>query len=370
MNESKTTTAEAVDKDREKTGAVRHVALITPGFPADEEDTTCIPALQDWVYAQARSEDTALTIVSLHYPFIRGFYKWYGIPVYALGGGNSRLPGRLRTWYRLWRLLRSLQPLRSLHACWYTEAAWLASWMGYLLQLPVLTTLMGKELEECNWYKPFIRKHPVIAVSERQATDAHHSGLAVQKMVPWGLGKTLSTDEYDRSLDILGVGNLTANKQFEVLLRLAAALVRDFPQLRVVLIGDGDQKPYLWKLAGQLGISTHVTFYGHCSRTAVHEAMAQARVLVHPARYEAFGLVYLEALAHGLGIASFATGIAEPSGQWHVASDEKGLRQASAKLLQEAPFPPAIPYPVRHTVADYTRIYQRFAPVSVHQSPA
>lgn len=370
MNERKTTIAEAADKDPKKAGSLRQVALITPGFPADEQDTTCIPALQDWVYAQARSEDMALTIISLHYPFTSGFYEWYGVPVYALGGGNSRLPGRLRTWYQLWRLLGSLRPLSGLHACWYTEAAWLASWMGWLLKYPVVTTLMGKELEERNWYKPFIRKHAVVAVSERQAADALHSGLSVQEIVPWGLGTALSAIERNRSLDILGVGNLTANKQFDVLVRLAAGLVPDFPQLGVALIGEGDQKPYLQRLVEQLGISAHVAFYGHCSRKAVHEAMAKARVLVHPARYEAFGLVYLEALAHGLGIASFATGIAKPSGQWQVAADEKGLQEATAKLLQEAPLPPVTPYPVSHTVAGYTRIYQRFAPVSAYQTPA
>lgn len=370
LQKTSTTIAEATDNRATQADAAWHVAVITPGFPADEQDTTCIPALQDWVYAQARSGHTALTIISLHYPFTRGYYEWYGVPVYALAGANSGFPGRLGTWYQLWGLLRSLQPLSGLHACWYTEAAWLASWMGWLLQLPVRTTLMGKELQERNWYKPFIRKHAVIAVSERQAADAHQAGVPVQEIIPWGLNSSLAAPEPNRTLDLIGVGNLTANKQFDVLVRLAAALVPDFPQLRVALIGDGAQKPNLRKLVEQLGISAHVTFYGHCSRTVVHEAMAQARVLVHPARYEAFGLVYLEALAYGLGIASFTTGIAQSSKQWWVASDEKSLAKGTAKLLQEAPFPPARSYSVSHTVACYSGIYQRFTPVRAHQNLA
>ncbi len=105
-------------------------------------------------------------------------------------------------------------------------------------------------------------------------------------------------------------------KGVAVLLQACAQLHPEFPQLRVVVAGDGPQKAELVALAADLAVP--VRFVGHTDRLAA--LMACFDVFVLPSWQEAASLACLEAMA--LGKAVIATDVGGTAEQ--VAAGETG----------------------------------------------
>src|SRR5579864_4691250 len=83
--------------------------ILTPGFPRDEDDTTCLPWLQAFVLSVKKLFPTLqLTIVAFQYPFEAKNYQWHGITVIAIGGANRTKLRRLLTWRKVWSWLNLL----------------------------------------------------------------------------------------------------------------------------------------------------------------------------------------------------------------------------------------------------------------------
>ena len=87
----------------------------------------------------------------------------------------------------------------------------------------------------------------------------------------------------------------------------AAALIED-PSARVLLVGDGPERPALERKAERIGVGDRVRFLGFFSHDRVPAAMAHADVLVLPSVYEELGTVLLEAMWAGLPIVASRTG--------------------------------------------------------------
>jgi glycosyltransferase involved in cell wall biosynthesis len=92
------------------------------------------------------------------------------------------------------------------------------------------------------------------------------------------------------------VGRLTRQKGVDVLLRAFAQVETRHPDARLVLAGDGPDRPALEKLARSLGLR-RAMFLGW--RSDIADIMADVSLLAVPSRWEGFGLVALEAMALG-----------------------------------------------------------------------
>lgn len=98
---------------------------------------------------------------------------------------------------------------------------------------------------------------------------------------------------------IMGVGSLTARKDYATLVR-AFARLRARQHCRLVIVGDGPEKAHLLALATELGVSDDLALPGFTHDP--YAWMAQARVFAHSSRWEGLGIVLIEALALGLPI--------------------------------------------------------------------
>lgn len=98
---------------------------------------------------------------------------------------------------------------------------------------------------------------------------------------------------------ILAVGRLHRVKDFRTLLR-AMALLRERRPARLVVLGEGEERPHLEALARALGIADAVAFPGFVTNPFAW--MARSRLLVLSSRHEGFGNVLVEALAAGLPV--------------------------------------------------------------------
>ncbi|MEM1352858.1 MAG: glycosyltransferase family 4 protein [Pseudomonadota bacterium] len=108
---------------------------------------------------------------------------------------------------------------------------------------------------------------------------------------------------------ILCVGQLVPRKGQDVLLDALASLSSLDWQAR--LVGRGVDPTYvdaLHRQARRLGLSDRVTFVGEASADALSAEYAQATVFALPTRYEGYGMVFAEALVHGLPIVSCSAG--------------------------------------------------------------
>ena len=94
---------------------------------------------------------------------------------------------------------------------------------------------------------------------------------------------------------LLCSGRVVASKGMDVAIDAFAAVVRDHPDARLLIAGDGAERAALVARADSLGLSERVDLLGWVSPTRVHELVACASLVVIPSRCEPFGLVALEA---------------------------------------------------------------------------
>lgn len=95
---------------------------------------------------------------------------------------------------------------------------------------------------------------------------------------------------------LLAAGRLTMQKDYPTLFQAFALLLRRRPA-RLIVLGDGEDRAELEKLAGQLGIAPHLAMPGFVRNP--YSWMERASVFVLSSRWEGFANVVAEALACG-----------------------------------------------------------------------
>jgi glycosyltransferase involved in cell wall biosynthesis len=107
---------------------------------------------------------------------------------------------------------------------------------------------------------------------------------------------------------ILGVGRLQPFKGFDVLVRGFALLGGQFHALRLVLAGDGPERPALERLCADYGITDRVKFKGALANREVPPLLSASQFLVVPSRREGFGIAAVEAMACRKAVVAMAVG--------------------------------------------------------------
>jgi phosphatidylinositol alpha-1,6-mannosyltransferase len=110
---------------------------------------------------------------------------------------------------------------------------------------------------------------------------------------------------------ILTVGRWDRSEQYKGADTLLAALPhvrKEFADVSLVLVGDGDDRPRLEQLAGELGVADHAHFLHGLTADQLFNCYANCSVFALPSRGEGFGMVFLEAMAHGKPVIGGAHG--------------------------------------------------------------
>jgi glycosyltransferase involved in cell wall biosynthesis len=135
---------------------------------------------------------------------------------------------------------------------------------------------------------------------------------------------------------LLGVGDLRLKKDFMTLVRAWLSLRRLGLEHRLVLAGgDGGEGARLRAAAGREPLE----LTGYVNDERLDALMRGADALVHPSRYEGFGLVLLEAMARDTPVvAANATALPETAGAaaaYFDPGDVDGLAATLAALLRD-----------------------------------
>ncbi|MGB8691499.1 MAG: glycosyltransferase family 4 protein [Microcoleus sp.] len=101
-------------------------------------------------------------------------------------------------------------------------------------------------------------------------------------------------------------------KGVDVTIKALPQIAKTFPNVKYLVIGRGDDRSRLAKLAADLGVAERVIFAGFVPTENLAEHYRLADAYVMPSQ-EGFGIVYLEALACGVPVlAGDADGSADP----------------------------------------------------------
>jgi glycosyltransferase involved in cell wall biosynthesis len=360
----------------------KHIALITPGIADGAEDSTCIPALYDYVRAlKQHLPTTHISIFTLHYPQQRPPYQFYGCTVYPL-----HLPAK-RWWLAPWLLRQAIhrtcialaadtsphEPPDVIHAFWLGKTTLLAMLLARKLtttgkKIPVITTLMGQDAQPSRFYRYLLTKcRYTVAVSPWQHTFFQRAcpGQRLSHVIPWGIAPstiitaTALAAPPEKDIDILAVGNVIPLKDPLGFIEIVRMLLPTHPNLRAQWIGKGVLLSQCQARVKELGLDAHITFTGTQSRQATLTAMTRSKVLLHTSHYESFGMVIIEARACGARVVARPVGIANGWQQDGLtcANDNNMLAQHVAAALAQSPLPPSCPFPLSDSVNAYLHLY-------------
>lgn len=101
-----------------------------------------------------------------------------------------------------------------------------------------------------------------------------------------------------RPLQLIAVGRLHRDKGFDILLEAFALLKARYPQWRLVVLGEGEERERLEVLREAFGLDECVSFPGRVKDP--YSFLTEASLFVMPSRTEGFPLALCEALACGL----------------------------------------------------------------------
>lgn len=258
-----------------------------------------------------------------------------GIRVHRLPFALPTLRGRgmltspirfVQSWLGFERVLRS-GPYDVVNLHYLSEAAFYAGLCCRPRGLPIVASTHGSDIEalppgadspRTRLARRTLRVAAAITANSRSLADAvcrlmgqaPHQGVTV-------IGNGVRVEEFDRAADaatvparpfVLGIGRLTPVKGFDLLIRAFGTVARRMPELRLVLVGQGNEEAALRQLAAECGISSRVVFAGRVPNQGVAAFLQRCEFLVVPSRREGFGIVALEAMACRKAVVATAVG--------------------------------------------------------------
>ncbi len=204
-----------------------------------------------------------------------------------------------------------------------------------------------------NWLREYMRKcqHIIIPSESMRSILVNDYGLVDRfTVIPTGLdiapykaanGAALRAEwGWPDDKVIISVGRLAEEKNWATLLQAFAIALKELPDLRLVLVGDGPQAQTLRQLTDELGITDHVLFAGRVPFEDVPAYLKAADLFAFASVTETQGLATLEAMAAGLPVVAVAgpgtTDIVEDGEQgFLVQNDPDDLARGIVKFVND-----------------------------------
>jgi 1,2-diacylglycerol 3-alpha-glucosyltransferase len=344
------------------------ILFLVPGFPADEQDSTCIPALQQYVNNFVKANpDSHIAVIAFQYPYTYQKYNWHGIEVYPCGGEGRRRIGRLLTWLTAVKYVLRMHikdRVVLIHSFWLEECTFIGQLMSKILLAKHVASIMGQDALRRNAYLKYLNYSSMITTAgSSNAAETFYDSTQhqVDAIIPIGLDVdnfNTQKNEQSRKIDVLGVGSLIALKNHELFIRIIGELAKDFPKIIAAIIGDGEERAHLEEIIIKNGVENNMELLGGLSRLETIEYMYQSKIFLHTSKYESQGYVFLEALYCGLTVVCFDVGFVEKSERMIVCRKEREMVENLKTILRmNLSYQPMLRKSINETVDEFKQVY-------------
>jgi teichuronic acid biosynthesis glycosyltransferase TuaC len=218
-----------------------------------------------------------------------------------------------------------------------------ASWIPWMDNYPQIRRQAVQAASQCAFH---------IAVSSfTRKTIAHFTGETQKlRVIPNGVDTKVFTPlpetKQPNLNQILCVGVTRHVKGIDILLQAMSRIVKEKPELKLVIVGGGFNRNYsqeelnLRSMSEKLGLGDNVEFIGIKSPSEVADYMRKSALLVLPSRRETFGTVLIEALACGTPVVATDCGgpvdiVNKNVGLLVPVDDPKSLSDSMMSVIKE-----------------------------------
>jgi glycosyltransferase involved in cell wall biosynthesis len=303
----------------------------------------------------------------------------------------------------VWQEIHQHHAHRQFHAAlgsiWDLDLAWVIGGNTLPTWLYLVTTYHQLQAHKPEWHTPDMRRHllePMLAAERWVLANTHllastqaiaddtarltgQACAADARIIPFGqpdiasnlplcMGLPHNPEENppptppfskegskskhpsEDTFTLLYVGRFEQRKGIDLLLDAAPALLAQYPQLHIRLVGNDTlawqgNEPLRQQFERQhpeLCAGGRLHFLGEISEAALREEYARCDCFIAPSRYESFGLMYVEAMRAGKPcIGTTAGGIPEVVQHPHTgllaAADDPGSLQQAIRFMLDNP---------------------------------
>ena len=317
--------------------------ILSPGFPANEADSTCLPFPQLFVKTLKRSDPSLnIIVLAFQYPFIASEYIWHCVTVISFNGRNKGNISRLLLWKTVWERLNRLMKENNVLGIlnfWLGECALIGKYAAKKYHVKNFTWLLGQDAKKNNRYFSLIKpkSENLIALSDFLAEEFYRNYRVMPaNIIPPGIDTTIfHIQKTGRDIDILGAGSLIPLKQYDIFIQVVAAIAKSRPAIKAIICGKGPEQEKLQQMIERKKLSENIQLIGEIDHEQVLYHMQRSKVFLHPSSYEGFGIVIPEALFAGAYVVSFCKPMNVVFKNHYVVVSELELKNKVMELLGE-----------------------------------
>jgi len=245
--------------------------------------------------------------IEIFYPRYLVFPKAY----FLASSGTRMYYGIKRLVEKLWPIF----PFDIIHAHMALPDGYAAMLLSRDYSKPLVVTFQATDLDitanrndKClqSLQKVFFAADKVISPSPRLSRQFSERFKMPLDTVGYGInpedvfyGNSNLSAKYKNYHLLLSVSRLISTKGIDLNLHALKKIIAKYDNLLYLIIGDGPARQELECLVNDLGLKGHVKFIGQQPYNRVMEYMSICEIFTMPSWQETFGLVYVEAMAHG-----------------------------------------------------------------------
>jgi len=263
--------------------------------------------------------------------------------------------------------------------------------------IPVITTLHGTDITlvgKDKTYEPVVtfsinESDAITAVSQNLREETYRSFPITKEIEvitnfvdvsrfnkkPFDAFKKVIAPEGEKIL--VHASNFRKVKRVDDVVKIFAEVRKVMPA-KLLMVGDGPERPASEELARELGVIDDIRFVG--KQEQMEEILAVSDLFLLPSEYESFGLAALEAMAAKVVVISSNAGglpeiviqgktgfMANVGDVAAMSSDAIDILKDNTRLeeMKQAAFEHACTFDIQHIIPQYEKLYSRFCRMEV-----
>jgi glycosyltransferase involved in cell wall biosynthesis len=286
---------------------------LTPGFPESANDTTCLPAFQQFALSLKHNyPGKVITVIALQYPYTKKEYTWFGIKVICIGGSNKEGILRFVTWIKAYRALlriHTANPIHGIISLWLGECALVGHHFSREKKVKQLIWVIGQDAKKGNRFVKRIKpkSENIVAMSDFLKEELYKNyGINALTVVENGINASVFPEfnTGKRDIDVVGAGWLSPLKNYSLFIDVIYELKKIKPDITAAIIGSGEEEDMLRQKIKKLSLENNVRLVGLMPHKQVLHYMNNAKIFLHTSNYEGNSTVLMEALYSGCYVVS------------------------------------------------------------------